>query len=134
MVKEMLTIKRETNEAMIKQFITAEGITVPAENIILMTASENETCLAQGALVLKNNRIFLDHLILFCEHTNNTELALGLLKALLNLADLRNIKEIHGSNPAMSHYYKMLRFTEVSENDTAIYFLSLEGYFHCEHA
>ncbi len=133
MVRKMLTIKRETNEAVIKQFVAAEGITVPAENIILMTASEKETCLAQGALVLKNNRIFLDHLRLSSEHTSNTELALGLLKALLNLADVRNIKEIYGSNPAMSHYYKMLRFTEVSENDATIYSLSLEGYFHCEH-
>jgi len=129
----MITIKRETNEAVIKQFIAAEGITVPTENIILMTASENETCLAQGALVLKNYRVFLDHLILSREHTNNTELALGLLKALLNFADLRNIKEIHGSNPAMSHYYKMLRFTEASECNTKIYSLSLDGYFHCEH-
>ena len=133
MVRKMLTIKRETNEATIKKFIVEEGITVPAENVILMNASENETRLAQGALVLKNNRIFLDHLRISCEHASNTELALGLLKALLNLADLRNIKEIHGSNPAMSHYYKMLRFAEVSDCDTKMYSLSLEGYFHCEH-
>ena len=129
----MITIKREENEAIIKQFIADEKITVPVENVILMTACENETILAQGALVLKNNRIVLDHLVLSDEFKNSLELALGLLKSLLNLADLRNMKEIYGYNPAMRDYYKMLRFTETTENDTTIYYLSLEGYFYSEH-
>lgn len=98
-----------------------------------MTAREKDEILALGALSMKNYKVYLDDIVVKKDLCEDINLALGLLKSLLNLADLRGIKAVYGSNCDMDKLYRMLRFAEIEE-DKKEYMLSLEGYFTCEHA
>lgn len=128
----MITIKTEENQKEIKDFLSAQGVSEDLTGAIVMAARDGDEILAMGALSMRNYRVYLDHIILPGDFAEDLNLALGLLKSLLNLADLRGIKTVYGDNPRMEKYYKMLRFRKDEElKDT--YVLSLEGYFQCEH-
>ncbi|MBQ4515805.1 MAG: hypothetical protein II978_03340, partial [Clostridia bacterium] len=60
---------------------------------------------------------------------NDISLKLGMLKAIMNLADLRGIKQIYGTNKELEELYKLLRF----KKEEGRYFLNLEGYFTTDH-
>ena len=47
----------------------------------------------------------------------------------MNLADLRGIKQIYGTNKELEELYKLLRF----KKEEGRYFLNLEGYFTTDH-
>ncbi len=126
----MIEIKAVENKSEAQAFLRARGNDTDISDAIVMVAKEKNVILAIGALFLKNYKVFLDLCVPAVNEENNTALILGLMKSLLNLADLRGIKTVFGGNPDMEHLYRLLRFCK---NDDAIYELSLEGYFTCEH-
>ncbi len=129
----MITIKKEENKQNIQLFLEKQNATASSENAIVMNACENQDILAIGALTYESGHVYLNHIELQDGYSHETNIALGLLKSLLNLADLRGIKTIYGSNPDMIKYYRMLRFQEEAGGDKKQYSLSLEGYFQCTH-
>lgn len=126
----MITIKTEENQKEINDFLSAQGVSEDLNGAIVMAARDGDDILALGALSMKNYRAYLNHIILPDDLVEDLNLAIGLLKSLLNLADLRGMKTIYGDNPCMEKYYKMLRF---QKDEQDVYVLSLEGYFTCEH-
>ena len=128
----MITIKTEEDKTDIHKFLYSQGANIDLTGTIVMTARENETILALGALSMKDYRVFLDHIVVSGESVEDLNLVLGLMKSLLNLADLRGMKTVYGSNPAMFDLYKMLRFKKSAGEAKKMYELSLEGYFTCE--
>ena len=128
----MITIKTEEDKTDIHKFLYSQGANIDLTGTIVMTARENGTILALGALSMKDYRVFLDHLVVSGEYVEDLNLVLGLMKSLLNLADLRGMKTVYGSNPAMFDLYKMLRFKKSAGEAKKMYELSLEGYFTCE--
>lgn len=128
----MITIKTEEDKTDIHKFLYSQGANIDLTGTIVMTARENETILALGALSMKDYRVFLDHIVVSGEYVEDLNLVLGLMKSLLNLADLRGMKTVYGSNPAMFDLYKMLRFKKSAGEAKKMYELSLEGYFTCE--
>lgn len=129
----MITIKTEENIEKIDAFLKKQGVSEDLGQAIAMTARDGEQILALGALSMWDYKVFLDHLVLSDAYADDKNLAIGLLKSLLNLADLRGIKTVYGANPTMFDYYKMLRFKPDDAEMPKIYTLSLEGYFQCEH-
>ncbi len=125
----MITILKEENKEALNAFLKEQNTTICMDNMIVMSAKDKDEILAVGALCMKDYKVYLDHIVLKDTYREDLNLSLGILKSLLNLADLRGIKTVYGSNPDMERFYKMLRFQK--ENDT--YTLSLEGYFTCEH-
>ena len=128
----MITIKTEEDKTDIHKFLSSQGANIDLTGTIVMTARENGTSLALGALSMKDYRVFLDHIVVSGEYVEDLNLVLGLMKSLLNLADLRGMKTVYGSNPAMFDLYKMLRFKKSAGETKKMYELSLEGYFTCE--
>ncbi len=128
----MITIKTEEDKTDIHKFLSSQGANIDLTGTIVMTARENGTILALGALSMKDYRVFLDHIVVSGEYVEDLNLVLGLMKSLLNLADLRGMKTVYGSNPAMFDLYKMLRFKKSAGETKKMYELSLEGYFTCE--
>jgi hypothetical protein len=128
----MITIKTEEDKTDIHKFLSSQGANIDLTGTIVMTARENGTILALGALSMKDYRVFLDHIVVSGEYVEDLNLVLGLMKSLLNLADLRGMKTVYGSNPAMFDLYKMLRFKKSAGESKKMYELSLEGYFTCE--
>ena len=128
----MITIKTEKDKTDIHKFLSSQGANIDLTGTIVMTARENGTILALGALSMKDYRVFLDHIVVSGEYVEDLNLVLGLMKSLLNLADLRGMKTVYGSNPAMFDLYKMLRFKKSAGKAKKMYELSLEGYFTCE--
>ncbi len=129
----MITIKTEEDRTEVHKFLSSQGVFIPLDNTIVMAARDNGKILAAGALSMKNYRVFLDHIAVSAEYVEDLNLVVGLMKSLLNLADLRGMKMVYGSNPAMFDLYKMLRFKKNTEEGKKLYELSLEGYFSCEH-
>ena len=128
----MLEIKREENKQEAKAFLESLDITCDIENDNVMCAREKGEILAVGALTLKNYKVFLDLAVSRGETNDNLPLVLGLMKSLLNFADLRGIKTVFGSNEALFPLYRMLRFQKEEGIEPEIYSLSLEGYFTCD--
>ena len=128
----MITIKTEENKTDVNKFLAEQGAAEISDNAIVMAARDNGKILAAGALSLREYKVFLDNVTVSNRCTDDLNLVLGLMKSLLNLADLRGIKTVYGSNPAMFDLYKMLRFKKSAENGKKVYELSLEGYFTCE--
>ncbi len=133
----MIEIKFEENKLQAQAFLTAQGIGTNISNDIVMSAREKGEILAIGSLSLKEYEVFLDTVVPSEELKDNLGFILGLMKSLLNLADLRGMKMVYGSNPALFDLYKMLRFQkEVSADGKKRYALNLEGYFtvdSCHH-
>ena len=134
----MIEIKFEENKLQAQAFLTAQGIGTNISNDIVMSAREKGEILAVGSLSLKEYKVFLDTVVPSEELKDNLGFILGLMKSLLNLADLRGMKTVYGSNPALFDLYKMLRFQkEVTDDGKKRYALNLEGYFtvdSCHHA
>lgn len=129
----MIEIKTEENKLQATAFLREHGDETDIENAIVMSAREKDAYLAVGALFLKEYKVCLDLVVPSAEHKENTGLILGLMKSLLNLADLRGIKTVYGLNPDLENLYKLLRFKEADAGGKKVYELSLEGYFTCEH-
>lgn len=134
----MIEIKLDENKLQAQAFLTAHDISTNVSNDIIMSAREKGEILAVGTLSLKNYKVFLDTVVPSDELKDNLGFILGLMKSLLNLADLRGIRTVYGSNPALFDLYKMLRFQkETTDDGKKIYALDLEGYFtvdSCQHA
>ena len=134
----MIEIKTEENKLQAQAFLTARGDSTIIMNDIVMSAREKGEILAVGTLSLKQYKVFLDTVIPAEELKDNLGFILGMMKSLLNLADLRGIKTVYGSNPALFDLYKMLRFQkETTEDGQKRYALNLEGYFtvdSCQHS
>ena len=134
----MIEIKIDENKLQAQAFLTAQGVSTNISNDIVMSAKEKGVIIAIGTLSLKNYKVFLDTIVPSKELKDNLGFILGLMKSLLNLADLRGMRTVYGSNPALFDLYKMLRFKkEVTDDGKKIYALDLEGYFtvdSCQHA
>ncbi|MBQ4087402.1 MAG: hypothetical protein IJC78_04060 [Clostridia bacterium] len=134
----MIEIKLDENKLQAQAFLTAQGVSTNISNDIVMSAKEKGVIIAIGTLSLKNYKVFLDTIVPSKELKDNLGFILGLMKSLLNLADLRGMRTVYGSNPALFDLYKMLRFKkEVTDDGKKIYVLELEGYFtvdSCQHA
>lgn len=133
----MIEIKSEENKLQAQAFLTAQGVDTNISNDIVMSAREKGEILAVGSLSLKEYKVFLDTVVPSDAFKNNFGFILGLMKSLLNLADLRGIRTVYGSNPALISLYEMLRFKKETKTDgKQIYALDLEGYFtvdSCQH-
>ena len=134
----MIEIKVEENKLQAQAFLTSQGVSANISGDIVMSAREKGEILAIGTLSLKEYKIFLDTMVPTEELKDNFGFVLGMMKSLLNLADLRGIKTVYGENPALFDLYKMLRFQEENTDDgKKHYVLNLEGYFtvdSCQHA
>lgn len=128
----MLEIKREENKQEAIAFLESLGIACDIEHDNVMCARENGEILAVGALSLKEYKVFLDLAVCKGDTNENLPLMLGLMKSLLNFADLRGIKTVYGSNKTLFPLYRMLRFQKEEGIEPEIYSLSLEGYFTCD--
>ena len=125
----MITIKTETNKENINKFLAHCGVSFDFDDCIVMAVKDNDVILALGALSLEDGHVFLDHIVVTDDCADDLNLVLGLMKSLLNLADLRGIKIVYGANPAMFDLYKMLGFQKCPDAVKKMYELSLEGYF-----
>lgn len=121
-VKTLLTIKKEEPNDSIREFLKKLGESDNLEGKMVMSAKDGEQYLGIGALELKADKVYLNFLA-----TQNDDLALklGIMKSLLNLADLRGIKTVWGNNKDFKSLYKMARFKEEGDEMK----LDLEGYF-----
>lgn len=129
----MLEIKREENKQEAIAFLESLNVHCDIENDNVMCARENGEILAVGALSLKDYKVFLDLAVCKGDANENLPLMLGLMKSLLNFADLRGIKTVFGSNETLIPLYRMLRFQKEEGAESEIYSLSLDGYFTCDH-
>ncbi len=128
----MIEIKREENIKEAIEFLRKQKNETDITGAIVMSAKEKGEILAVAALFLKEYKVFLDLLVATDEIRENSGFMLGVLKSLLNLADLRGIKTVYGSNPNLKNYYKLLRFQKSMLENSEVYELSLEGYFSCD--
>lgn len=126
----MLTIKTEEMSKEINDFFTSNSDNENLSDGIIMSARDGDKLLAVGALTMENYLVHLNHIAPIENTPENTSLILGLMKSLLNLADLRGIKTVYGSNSKMDKLYKLLKFNKIKGGE---FELSLEGYFTCEH-
>ena len=131
----MIEIKREENIKEAIEFLRKQKNETDITGAIVMSAKEKGEILAVAALFLKEYKVFLDLLVATDEMKENSGFMLGVLKSLLNLADLRGIKTVYGSNPDLENYYKLLRFQKSMLENSEVYELSLDGYFSygCTH-
>ena len=120
----MLTIKKEEINDKLEQFLREINCDENLTNRIIMCAKEGDEYLGVGTLELRIDKVYLNFV---ATKDDELTLKLGIMKSLLNLADLRGIKTVYGDNSELISIYKMLRFKENEEN----YILNLEGYFTC---
>jgi len=104
--------------SMIKKLNREENL----EGKIIMCAKEGENYLGAGALELNVDKVYLNFLV---TEEEDLILKLGIIKSLLNLADLRGIKTVYGNNKELASLYKMTRFKDDGDEMK----LDLEGYF-----
>ena len=126
----MIEIKRTEDKSEAAAFLRARGNQTDISDAIVMVAKEKNQILAVGALFLKDYNVFLDLLVPAANEEKNGSLILGVMKSLLNLADLQGIKTVYGSNPSLFDFYSILGFQKETET---VYQLDLEGYFTCTH-
>ncbi len=120
----MLTIKKEELNDKLSDFLNEINIAENLQGKIIMCAKDGEEYLGVGTLELRIDKVYLN---LVKTKEDDLVLKLAIIKSLLNLADLRDIKTIYGDNNELQSLYKMAKFTK--ENDG--YSLNLEGYFTC---
>ena len=119
----MLTIKEAENKTIAEQFLLQKGIEVSLAEDIVMTCMDSDACLGVATLSLKQEGKVYLNLVKTIE--DDLSFAHGMAKSILNLADLRGIKQVYGANPELSRLYQLLHFREQDGE----YVLSLEGYF-----
>lgn len=124
----MLTIKETNDKLKAQEFLKNCGNDYKLGDDIVMVCQENDKILGVTSLSLKDGQVYLDLLEILSE-ANDISLKLGMLKAIMNLADLRGIKQIYGTNKELEELYKLLRF----KKEEGRYFLNLEGYFTTDH-
>ncbi len=124
----MLTIKETSDKTKAQDFLKNCDSAYKLGDDIVMVCEENDKILGITSLSLKEGLVYLDLLVL-SSAANDMSLKLGLLKAIMNLADLRGIKKLYGNNKNLEELYKLLRFKE----EDGKYVLNLEGYFTTEH-
>lgn len=118
----MLTIKKEEINDNLKAFLNEIDIKDDLESRIIMCAKDGDNYLGVGTLELLDYKVYLN---LVKTKEDDLLLKLGIIKSLLNLADLKGIKKIYGNSPSLESLYKMTRFKE----ENGEFLLSLEGYF-----
>ena len=120
----MLTIKKEDLNDKLENFLKEIDCDENLTDKIVMTAKDRDEYLGVGTLELRIDKVYLNFVV---TKEDELTLKLGIMKSLLNLADLRDIKTVYGDNEALESFYKMLRFKEIDGK----YILELEGYFTC---
>ena len=121
-VKKVLTIKKEELNDEVCAFLKELNCDENLQGKIIMCAKEKEKYLGVGTLELRTSKVYLDFIK---TREDDLTLKLGIMKSLLNLADLRGIKTVYGSAKELENLYKMARFVK----DCGEYTLDLEGYF-----
>ena len=124
----MLAIKESKDKTRAQEFVNAQGFDYNLSDDIVMVCADANEILGVSALSLRGSKVYLD-LLLTIETMSDLAFKAGLARAIMNLADLRGIKEIYGATPELFELYKMLRF----EKEEGEYRLSLEGYFTAGH-
>ena len=124
----MLTIKETSDKLKAQEFLKKCGNQYELGDDIVMACQENDEILGVTSLRLKDGLVYLNLLEMLSE-ANDISLKLGMLKSIMNLADLRGIKQIYGTNKDLEELYKLLRFKE----EEGRYSLNLEGYFTTDH-
>ncbi|MBE7022352.1 MAG: hypothetical protein E7414_03965 [Ruminococcaceae bacterium] len=122
----MLTIKKIEDIREAEAYLKAHGISHNIANEQAMGVYTQSGLIGLGSLCLCGYKVYLNFIHLAEE---DAALSHGLAKSLLNMADLRGIKTVYGSNPALDKLYACLRFQKENEE----YALSLENYFQAEH-
>ena len=107
----MLTIKETNDKLKAQEFLKNCGNHYELGDDIIMVCEENGKILGVTSLGLKDGQVYLNLLEILSE-ANDMSLKLGMLKAVMNLADLRGIKQIYGTNKDLEELYKLLRFKE----------------------
>ena len=125
----MLTIKQEQNQDVVADFLQKLGRDADLSDDIVMTSRDGETMIGLGSLSLNAGKVYLNHII-FVPEFEDELMVQGLAKALLNLADLRGIRVVYGTEPALEKLYAALGF----QNENEEYVLQLEGYFTKKHS
>ena len=125
----MLTIKQEQNQDVVADFLQKLGSDADLSDDIVMTSRDGETMIGLGSLSLNAGKVYLNHII-FVPEFEDELMVQGLAKALLNLADLRGIRVVYGTEPALEKLYAALGF----QNENEEYVLQLEGYFTKKHS
>lgn len=125
----MLTIKQEQNQDVVVDFLQKLGSDADLSDDIVMTSRDGETMIGLGSLSLNAGKVYLNHII-FVPEFEDELMVQGLAKALLNLADLRGIRVVYGTEPALEKLYAALGF----QNENEEYVLQLEGYFTKKHS
>ena len=120
----MLTIKKEELNDKLENFLKEMDCDENLTDKIVMTAKDGDEYLGVGTLELRIDKVYLNFVL---TKEDDLTLKLGIMKSLLNLADLRGIKTVYGDNEDLESFYKMLRFKEIDGK----YVLELEGYFTC---
>lgn len=120
----MLTIKKEEPNDNLIVFLNKLNVQENLQGKIIMTAKDADSYLGVGALELRVDKVYLNFL---ATEDVDLNLKLGIMKSLLNLADLRGIKTVYGDNAELASLYKMARFKE----ENSVFVLNLEGYFAC---
>lgn len=120
----MLTIKKEDLNDKLENFLKEIACDENLTDKIVMTAKDGDEYLGVGTLELRIDKVYLNFVV---TKEDELTLKLGIMKSLLNLADLRGIKMVYGDNEDLKSLYKMLRFKDTDGK----YVLELEGYFTC---
>ena len=133
----MITIKAVEEKELATQFLMKNGVHTDISDHIVMCAMDKDECLAVGSLSMTDYKVYLNLAVAAKDWKDNAGFMLGLMKSLLNLADLRGIKTVYGTNAELFSYYRLLRFQEeTAEDGKKRYRLDLEGYFtvdSCKH-
>lgn len=126
----MITIKAVENKELPTQFLVQNGVHADISDHIVMCAMDKDELLAVGSLSMIDYKVYLNLAVATNAWKGNAGFMLGLMKSLLNLADLRGIKTVYGTNPDLFDFYRLLRFQEdTTDGGRKIYSLDLEGYF-----
>ena len=122
----MLTIKKIENIEEAEAYLSAAGVTKDIQYEMAMGVYTENGLIGLGSFSLI---AYQPHLNFIHTKEEDAMLCHGLAKALLNMADLRGIQTVYGSNMELEALYKRLRFQKEGE----VYALSLENYFTAEH-
>ncbi|MBR6729702.1 MAG: hypothetical protein IKL80_06035 [Clostridia bacterium] len=122
----MLTIKKIEDMKEAEAYLSARNIDRDLTNELAMGVFTEKGLTGLGSLSLIG---YKPHLNFVHITEDDAMLCHGLGKALLNMADLRGIKTVYGSNPDLEDLYKRLRF----QKEEGLFVLSLENYFTAEH-